>query len=99
MHQRTKKRSTADGAIIARLEVPMHALALAIAFVMLSSAAWAQQPTLQDAAQAAKLFASSTNIAALVAKAKSDRKPDQPNFVQPIVQRGTPSTSSTGSQG
>ena len=65
----------------------MRALVIGTAFAMLSSAAWAQQPTVQDAAQAATLFASSANVAALVAKARSERKPDQANFVQPIVLR------------
>jgi mannose-6-phosphate isomerase-like protein (cupin superfamily) len=36
-------------------------------------------------AAAAKLFASSSDIKAMIAKAKADRKPDQPNFSQPIV--------------
>lgn len=32
-----------------------------------------------------KLFADSAAVKALIAKAKAERKPDQPNFVQPIV--------------
>ena len=32
-----------------------------------------------------KLFAGSADIAAMIAKAKAERKPDQANFVQPIV--------------
>jgi len=50
-----------------------------------SSAALAQQPAAQGAA-APKLFAGSADVAAMMAKAKSERKPDQPNFIQPIVQ-------------
>jgi mannose-6-phosphate isomerase-like protein (cupin superfamily) len=34
-----------------------------------------------------KTFASSADVAALITKAKNERKPDQANFVQPIVQR------------
>jgi mannose-6-phosphate isomerase-like protein (cupin superfamily) len=34
---------------------------------------------------AARLFASSSDIKAMIAKAKAERKPDQPNFSQPIV--------------
>jgi mannose-6-phosphate isomerase-like protein (cupin superfamily) len=33
----------------------------------------------------AKLFASSADVKAMIAKAKAERKPDQPNFAQPIV--------------
>jgi mannose-6-phosphate isomerase-like protein (cupin superfamily) len=53
---------------------------------MFSSAALAQQPATPGAAPAAKLFAGSADVTAMVAKAKSERKPDQPNFIQPIVQ-------------
>ena len=57
---------------------------------MLSSAALAQQPpapgAAPGAAPAAKLFAASADVTAMMAKAKSERKPDQPNFIQPIVQ-------------
>src|SRR5436189_6370809 len=53
---------------------------------LLSSAALAQQPAAQNAAPAVKLFASSADVTAMIAKAKSERKPDQPNFAQPIVQ-------------
>ncbi len=54
---------------------------------VLSSAAFAQQPPApQGAAPAARLFASSADVTAMMAKAKSERKPDQPNFIQPIVQ-------------
>ena len=51
-----------------------------------SSAALAQQPAAQGAAPAPKLFAGSADVTAMIAKAKSERKPDQPNFIQPIVQ-------------
>ena len=44
---------------------------------MLSSAALAQQPAAQGAAPAAKLFAGSADVTAMMAKAKSERKPDQ----------------------
>jgi mannose-6-phosphate isomerase-like protein (cupin superfamily) len=54
--------------------------------IMFSSAAFAQQPAAQGAAPAAKLFAGSADVTAMMAKAKSERKPDQPNFIQPIVQ-------------
>jgi mannose-6-phosphate isomerase-like protein (cupin superfamily) len=38
------------------------------------------------ASPAAKLFASAGDVTALIERAKRERKPDQPNFVQPIVQ-------------
>lgn len=37
-------------------------------------------------AAAPKLFAAAGDISSLIAKAKQERKPDQANFVQPIVQ-------------
>src|SRR5207247_8088712 len=40
----------------------------------------------QNTPAAPKLFAASADVTAMIAKAKSERKPDQPNFVQPIVQ-------------
>jgi mannose-6-phosphate isomerase-like protein (cupin superfamily) len=40
----------------------------------------------QSAAPGPKLFASAGDVTALIERAKRERKPDQPNFVQPIVQ-------------
>lgn len=57
----------------------------AVSFTLVSSAVLAQQPVAPNPAPAAKLFAGSADITAMIAKAKSERKPDQPNFVQPIV--------------
>jgi mannose-6-phosphate isomerase-like protein (cupin superfamily) len=54
--------------------------------IMFSSAAFAQQPATQGAAPAAKLFVGSADVTAMMAKAKIERKPDQANFIQPIVQ-------------
>jgi len=45
----------------------------------------AQQPAAK-AAPSPRLFAGAADVTALVAKAKSERKPDQANFVQPIVE-------------
>ena len=50
-------------------------------FSLFSAAAFAQQPP-----AAPKLFASSADVTALVERAKRERKPDQANFIQPIVQ-------------
>src|SRR5689334_19880465 len=53
--------------------------------LLLSAAAAAQQPATQGPPPV-KLFAGSADVTAMIAKAKAERKPDQPNFVQPIVQ-------------
>ncbi|MEQ1727853.1 MAG: cupin domain-containing protein [Vicinamibacterales bacterium] len=39
----------------------------------------------QGAAAVPKLFASAGDVKALIARARAERKPDQPNFSQPIV--------------
>ena len=53
-------------------------------FTLLSTAGFAQQPAPQNPPPP-KLFAGSADMAAMIAKAKAERKPDQANFVQPIV--------------
>ena len=58
----------------------MRALVIAATLLAFSSPTWAQQP-----AAPPKLFVPAADIAALIAKAKRDRKPDQANFSQPIV--------------
>jgi mannose-6-phosphate isomerase-like protein (cupin superfamily) len=50
---------------------------------MAISSVLAQAPA---APPAPKLFAASADVAALIANAKKERKPDQANFVQPILQ-------------
>ena len=64
----------------------MRAHLLGTILMLFSSAALAQQPAAQSPAPAARLFAGSADVTAMIAKAKSERKPDQPNFVQPILQ-------------
>src|SRR5207253_109969 len=56
--------------------------------MLTSAAALAQQPASQAPAQAPapKLFAGPADVTSMIAKAKAERKPDQPNFVQPILQ-------------
>src|SRR5262245_49079496 len=63
----------------------MRARVLFTILTMLSSAALAQQPAAQNP-PAPKLFAGAPDVTAMIAKAKAERKPDQANFVQPIVQ-------------
>jgi mannose-6-phosphate isomerase-like protein (cupin superfamily) len=58
-----------------------RALAFAFLAVAVPVAAHAQG----GAPAAAKLFASSADVKAMIARAKAERKPDQPNFVQPIL--------------
>jgi mannose-6-phosphate isomerase-like protein (cupin superfamily) len=58
----------------------MRHLVFGIVLITLAPAAWAQQAT------APKLFTSAGDLTAMIAKAKSDRKPDQANFAQPILQ-------------
>jgi mannose-6-phosphate isomerase-like protein (cupin superfamily) len=67
------------------LEAPMHRLITGIAVVVLSSAVMAQQPGARTPAPE-KLFTSAADLSAMIAKAKSERKPDQANFTQPILQ-------------
>jgi mannose-6-phosphate isomerase-like protein (cupin superfamily) len=64
----------------------MRAHVLGTIFMLVSSAAFAQQSSAPNPAAAARLFAGSADVTAMIAKAKSERKPDQPNFIQPIVQ-------------
>jgi len=63
----------------------MRARMFCTIFTLLSSTTLAQQAAAQNPPQAAKLFAGSADVTAMIAKAKSERKPDQANFVQPIV--------------
>ena len=51
-----------------------------------SAAVLAAQTGGQNAAQALKTFASSADVAAMIAKAKTERKSDQPTFTQRILQ-------------
>jgi mannose-6-phosphate isomerase-like protein (cupin superfamily) len=57
----------------------MQPLKITIALTLLAAFAAAQTPAM-------KTFASSSDVAAMIAKAKAERKPDQPTFAQPILQ-------------
>ena len=57
----------------------MRPLKITIAITFLAAVAAAQTPDL-------KTFAASSDVAAMIAKAKAERKPDQPLFAQPILQ-------------
>jgi len=58
-----------------------RALALALFGTAVPAVVFAQAA----AAPPAKLFASSADVRSMIAKAKAERKPDQTNFVQPIL--------------
>ena len=58
----------------------MRTFILSIAFALAAATAGAQQP-----AQAMKTFSSSADVTALIAKAKSDRKGDQPMVAERIL--------------
>lgn len=60
---------------------------LMMAVVVMTSAILASgsSASAQGAAAVPKLFASAGDVKALIARAKAERKPDQPNFSQPIV--------------
>ena len=62
----------------------MRLIGFGLILTVWSAAALAQTKGGTPAA-AMKTFASSADVAALIARAKSERKPDQPNFAQPIV--------------
>jgi len=54
-------------------------IALVVTVVGTAVGVYAQQP-------AAKTFTGSTDVTAMIAKAKNERKPDQANFIQPLLQ-------------
>jgi mannose-6-phosphate isomerase-like protein (cupin superfamily) len=53
--------------------------------VGVAAVAMAQQPNQQQAQQPEKVFTSAADVEAMIAKAKSERKPDQANFNQPLL--------------
>jgi mannose-6-phosphate isomerase-like protein (cupin superfamily) len=62
----------------------MRTAVIAIALGLMPGFVFAQQAA--PAAQAQRTFASAADVAALAAKAKATRKPDQANLVQPLLQ-------------
>jgi mannose-6-phosphate isomerase-like protein (cupin superfamily) len=62
----------------------MRVHVLGTIFTLVSSAALAQQSA-TNLPPSPRLFAGSAEVMEMIAKAKRERKPDQPNFVQPIV--------------
>lgn len=64
----------------------MRPLVMSLALTLVTAAAVAQQPAAQPPVEAIKTFASSTEVAALIAKAKSERKEGQAIVNQNILQ-------------
>jgi mannose-6-phosphate isomerase-like protein (cupin superfamily) len=56
-----------------------------VAVVGVAAIAMAQQPTQQGVQAPDKTFTSAADVEAMIAKAKNERKPDQPNFSQALV--------------
>ena len=69
----------------------MRPSVFALTLLMLASSLHAQQPQPSAGNQQAamQLFASAADINGLIAKARTQRKPDQPNFVQPVVKHAS----------
>src|SRR5512132_4200465 len=63
----------------------MRARILGTILILVVTAAVTRQLSAQNPPPALKLFASAADVTAMIAKAKAERKPDQPNFIQPIV--------------
>src|ERR1700722_7493423 len=69
------------------MRVAQCLLSFAVATLIGATSASAQSPaTAPTAPSIAKLFTSSANVAALIAKAKRDHKPGQANVVEPLLQ-------------
>jgi len=66
----------------------MRAKLTSVALMLVTAAAVSQLPAQQtgkQAPQAPKMYTSAKEIVAMMAKAKSERKPDQANFIQGIL--------------
>jgi mannose-6-phosphate isomerase-like protein (cupin superfamily) len=68
------------------MRVAQCVFTFAVATFFDATSASAQSPPTPPTAPAIKLFASSGNVAALIAKAKRDHKPGQANVVEPLLQ-------------
>jgi mannose-6-phosphate isomerase-like protein (cupin superfamily) len=53
--------------------------------LILALAAAAATASAQAPEQAQKTFTSAADVTSMIAKARSERKPDQPNFIQPLL--------------
>ena len=64
----------------------MRAFGISLALTLLAAAAMAQQKATQPPAQTMKTFSSSADVEALIAKARSERKENQPVVAERILQ-------------
>ena len=65
----------------------MRAVVSGLTLMLVSTAAFAQQPAAQSSpAAATRTLVSAADVAALIAKARVDRKDTQPLFAQPMIQ-------------
>lgn len=64
----------------------MRAIVVSLALTLVAAVAVAQQPAAQPSVQTLKTFASSTDVVALIAKAKGERKEGQPLVSEPLLQ-------------
>src|ERR1700730_3971743 len=72
---------------IFRMRQTMHARLTTFALMLVTAAAVAQQPAKQaKQPPATKTYVSASDITAMMAKAKNERKQDQANFIQGLLQ-------------
>jgi mannose-6-phosphate isomerase-like protein (cupin superfamily) len=71
----------------------MRTTIIGLAFTLAAAVALANQPAPQPAPQSSekptKTFTSAADLSALIAKAKSERKPNQPTVAQPMLELGS----------
>ena len=56
-----------------------------VTIVGVAAVAMAQQTNQQQAQQPEKTFTSAADVETMIGKARQERKPDQPNFIQPLL--------------
>jgi mannose-6-phosphate isomerase-like protein (cupin superfamily) len=67
----------------------MRTMILNLAITFVATAAWTPQAAGQSPERPTKLFTSSADVAALLAKAKSDHKPNQAVVSEPMLELGS----------
>src|ERR1019366_648653 len=63
----------------------MRAFVISLALILMGAVAAAQQPAVQPAVPEIKTYTSSADVAALIVKAKNERKADQGVFSQRLL--------------
>src|SRR5207302_4710044 len=67
----------------------MRTMIMRFAFRLVDAVALARPPAPQSPAKSTKTFTSSADVAALIAKAKSERKEGQPTVAEPMLELGS----------